>query len=287
MHYRIIKTRVRKRPTLEGAGVRLHRVFGFSQENTFDPFLLLDDFSSNRGEDLIKGFPWHPHRGIETITYMIRGKVEHQDSMGNKGIIQSGGVQWMTAGSGIIHQEMPVPTPGWVQGFQLWANLPKTHKMMDPRYREITSNQIPIVTLDDKVEIRILAGEINGIKGPVTDVITNPEYYDITFAAEAEWEFSTSDERTVLVYVIDGSIHFEPSGENPISTGELVSLVDGDAVFLKTTQSSGRVLLICGDPLHEPVAWRGPIVMNTEEELRVAFREYQEGTFIKAKDVSI
>lgn len=215
------------RPTLEGAGVHLKRAFGNNEAPLFDPFLMLDDFRSVNPEHFIKGFPWHPHRGIETITYVLSGNVEHGDSMGNQGTISSGDVQWMTAGSGIIHQEMPKGDAGGsMQGFQLWANLPASRKMMDPRYRDIKAEQIPVVELEGGAVVRVICGSAGNSEGPVRDIVTDPEYLDIT--------------------------------DEPV-----------------------RFLLLSGQPIGEPVAWYGPIVMNTQEELRVAFKEYDEGTFIK------
>jgi quercetin 2,3-dioxygenase len=290
---------LKSKPTIEGAGVHLKRAFGFSQVPIFDPFLLLDDFRSDNPEHYIKGFPWHPHRGIETITYVLRGDVEHGDSMGNKGIISSGDVQWMTAGSGIIHQEMPKGDPhGLMYGFQLWANLPKSHKMMDPRYREVKSDQIPEVSLDNDTKIRVICGNVGGMKGPVQDIVTDPEYLDITVPAESEFSHPTKRGHTVFVYVIEGKGYFckekEPfsydmEGVNYfdmkrdpfLENGDIVLFDDGDQVIVSTDRDYVRFLLISGKPIGEPIAWYGPIVMNTNDELRIAFEEYNNGTFIK------
>ncbi len=289
----------KSQPTLEGAGVHLRRAFGFGATQLFDPFLLLDDFRGEKPDDYIKGFPWHPHRGIETITYVTAGEVEHGDSMGNKGVIGPGDVQWMTAGSGIIHQEMPKASPdGRMYGFQLWANLPRTQKMMDPRYRDVKSSEIPLVTLENGVSIRVVSGRVNGVRGPVQDIVIEPEYLDITLPADTTYNHPTPPGHTVFAYIFEGSARFctdqdpfdyEAAGENYfdlernpyLGNHNLVVFGYGDEVQVTTAIEGARFLLISGKPLHEPVAWYGPIVMNTEEELRTAFREYQEGTFIK------
>jgi hypothetical protein len=292
---------IKSKPTMEGAGVHLRRAFGFGATEMFDPFLLMDDFRGDNPADYIKGFPWHPHRGIETITYMTAGEVEHADSMGNKGVIGPGDVQWMTAGSGIIHQEMPVAPPdGRMYGFQLWANLPRTQKMMDPRYREVKSSEIPLVKLENGAEIRLVSGTVNGVRGPVRDVVIEPEYLDVSLPANSSYTHPTQPGHTVFAYVFEGKARFcqeqdafdyDAEGENYfdlqrdpyLGNHSLVVFGDGDEVRVTTAAEGVRFLLISGKPLREPVAWYGPIVMNTEEELRVAFREYQDGTFIKKK----
>ena len=281
MSLRKVGVILRKRPTLEGAGVRLNRIFGFSHNNSFDPFLLLDDFSGDNPEDYLKGFPWHPHRVIETITYIISGNVEHQDSLGNKGNICDGEVQWMTAGNGILHQEMPLNT-GKMQGFQLWANLPKSHKMMDPRYRDVTTDQIPCEEIAKGVTVKVVAGKINGIEGPVRDVVIKPVYMDISMDANSNFEYTIPEENTAFVYLFDGKAHFGRDAKE-VETGHLIELIAGDTVKIATGESSARMLFISGKPIKEPVAWYGPIVMNTQEELENAFREYRNGTFIKKK----
>jgi len=282
---RKIKVSLKSRSTFEGAGVRLKRAFGYA-DPSLDPFLLLDDFHSEDPRDYIKGFPWHPHRGIETITYMLHGNVEHGDSLGNGGVIQAGEVQWMTAGSGIIHQEMPKKdkddTLLW--GFQLWANLPASHKMMDPRYRDLRKTDIPEISLNDnKVQIKIICGEINGIKGPVEDIITDPEYLDITIDPNSEFTHPIKDGYNVFAYTVEGNGYFDEEKEELIGKETLVIYREGDMIKISTIEDKVRFLLVSGKPLNEPVAWRGPIVMNTEEELSVAFNEYQNGTFIKHK----
>ena len=292
---------VKSKPTIEGAGVHLKRAFGFTQVPMLDPFLLLDDFHSNDPADYIKGFPWHPHRGIETITYVLHGKVEHADSMGNKGVISSGDIQWMTAGSGIIHQEMPKgQTDGLMWGFQLWANLPASHKMMDPRYRDVKSNQIPEVTLDKGIKAKIISGLVKGVKGPVQDVVIDPEYLDMSVPAESNFSHLVKRGHTVFAYVVEGQGYFdlerdsyayEVEGTNYfdfkreclLGAGHLIIFDDGDEVVITTSEKPVRFLLVSGKPIKEPVAWYGPIVMNTQEELRTAFEEYQNGTFIKHK----
>ena len=296
---------LKSKPTIEGAGVHLKRAFGFSQVPKFDPFLMLDDFRSDNPEHYLKGFPWHPHRGIETITYVLRGDVEHGDSMGNKGIISSGDIQWMTAGSGIIHQEMPKgDADGSMYGFQLWANLPKSHKMMNPRYRDVKSMQIPEIVLGNGTRIRIICGNIDGKQGPVRDIVIDPEYLDVTVPARSEFTQSTKRGHTVLAYVIDGKGYFckekkpfsyEMEGINyfdmkrdpSLVNGDLVLFDDGDQVMVSTEEEPVRFLLISGKPIGEPIAWYGPIVMNTNDELRIAFEEYNNGTFIKQQKVKI
>lgn len=280
---RKVKLTLKSRPTLEGAGVRLKRAFGYA-DPSLDPFLLLDDFHSGNPNDYIAGFPWHPHRGIETITYMLHGKIEHGDSLGNGGVIEAGDVQWMTAGSGIIHQEMPKRDMNntLLAGFQLWANLPASHKMMDPRYRDIKKEEIPEVLIDG-VKIKIICGEVNGIKGPVQDIITEPEYLDVTIKPNSKFRRHIKKGNNVFAYIIEGEAYFDQEKENLIGIENLVIYRDGDEVLISTKDKSVRFLLISGKPIKEPVAWRGPIVMNTDEELRIAFNEYDKGTFINHK----
>ncbi|HTX92936.1 MAG TPA: pirin family protein [Anaerolineales bacterium] len=298
---RTIQKVIRSKPVLEGAGVHLKRAFGFGEVHAFDPFLLLDDFRSTNPEHYLKGFPWHPHRGIETITYVLRGQVGHGDSLGNKGVIGPGDVQWMTAGSGIIHQEMPKgDEKGHMGGFQLWANLPAAHKMMEPRYRDVKSKQIPEVTTPDGVKIRVICGEVGGKRGPVQGILTDPEYLDVTVPAGTEYKHPTRAGHTVLAYVIDGQasfcgeenpFHYEVEGVNyfdlqrkaAIPNESLILFADGEQLTVSTDAEAVRFLLVSGRPLGEPVAWYGPIVMNTQEELQTAFEEFNNGTFIKHK----
>lgn len=296
---RKIRKVFKSKPTIEGAGVHLERVFGFSEVPMFDPFLLLDDFRSDEPEHFLKGFPWHPHRGIETITYVLKGDVEHGDSLGNRGTIGSGDVQWMTAGSGIIHQEMPKgDEKGSMYGFQLWANLPSADKMMDPRYRDIESGQIPAIKLPNGSRIKIIAGEVAGTRGPVMDIVIDPEYLDVTVPENSEFTHPTKPGHTVFAYVIDGQGYFckeknpftyEMEGKNYfdiqrtpfVSDRTIVLFGEGEEIAVSTEKQKVRFLLISGRPIGEPVAWYGPIVMNTQEELQAAFEEYRQGTFIK------
>jgi len=298
---RKIKKTLKAKPTVEGAGVHLKRVFGYHQVPLLDPFLLLDDFHSSVPDDYIRGFPWHPHRGIETITYMFRGEVEHGDSMGNKGVIYAGDVQWMTAGSGIIHQEMPKgQKDGLMWGFQLWANLSASSKMMNPRYRDVKSRDIPEITLDNGTKAKIICGDLNGVKGPVRDIVIDPEYLDVTVLPNTTFTHKVKADHTCFAYVVEGAGYFdqerdpyafevEGSGYFDfdrtclIGVESLTLYGDGDEVSIFAVDNPVRFLLISGKPIREPVAWYGPIVMNTQEELRVAFEEYQQGTFIKRK----
>lgn len=269
-------------PTLEGAGVHLRRAFGFGDTALFDPFLLFDDFRSDHPDQYLKGFPWHPHRGIETITYVLAGDVEHGDSLGNRGTISSGDVQWMTAGSGIIHQEMPKgDEKGRMHGFQLWCNLPAAEKMCTPRYRDVTAAMIPTVTTADGAVIRIICGKVGETAGPVEDITVAPQYLDIAVPAASEFSHPTRPGDTVVAYVIDGSASFAPDEKTESGNCSLLVFSDGDRIAVRTADQPVRFLLVSGRPLREPVAWRGPIVMNTEEELQTAFREYHEGTFLK------
>ncbi len=296
---RTIRRVIKSKPTLEGAGVHLRRAFGFGEVPTFDPFLLLDDFRSDDPREYLKGFPWHPHRGIETITYVLQGTVEHGDSLGHTGMIGSGDVQWMTAGSGIIHQEMPQgDAAGHMWGFQLWANLPAAQKMMDPRYRDVSSSQIPTITTGTGATIRIICGTVQGTRGPVQDIVTDPEYLDVTVPAHSDLAHPTKAGYTAFAYVIEGRASFchetdpfgyEVEGVNYFdlqpnrlaSNRDLVLFGEGDQVVVSTEEDPVRFLLLSGQPLREPVAWYGPIVMNTRDELRIAFEEYRRGTFIK------
>ena len=281
---RTIRKVWRARPTIEGAGVHLKRAFGNQEAPQLDPFLLLDDFRSDDPSKYLPGFPWHPHRGIETITYVIEGDVEHGDSLGNKGDIGPGDVQWMTAGSGIIHQEMPKgDAKGRMGGFQLWANLPASRKMMDPRYRDVKRSQIPEVTLEGGVKVKIISGRVNGVEGPVQDIVTDPEYIDVAVPRGAKYTHPVKRSHTVFAYVIEGSACFAPGRECCSGPETLVHYGEGDAVSITAEKEPVRFLLVSGKPIGEPVAWYGPIVMNTDEEIRVAFDEYRKGTFIKRR----
>jgi quercetin 2,3-dioxygenase len=279
---RTVRTVIQSRPTIEGAGVHLRRVFGNSEAPRFDPFLLLDDFRSGNPDHYRAGFPWHPHRGIETITYVLKGDVEHGDSMGNKGVISSGDTQWMTAGSGIIHQEMPQgDDQGAMEGFQLWANLPRSHKMMEPRYRDIKSVQVPEIALENGARIKVICGRVGENEGPVTGIIIDPEYLDVTVPVKAGFEHPTRRGYTVFAYVIEGQGYFDVTTNRPVGNGALCLFTDGDHIAVTAAEEPVRFLLISGKPIGEPIAWYGPIVMNSNEELQLAFDEYRNGTFIK------
>ncbi len=269
------------RPTIEGAGVHLRRAFGGAEVPRLDPFLLLDDFRSENPAEYIAGFPWHPHRGIETVTYMLDGRVEHEDSLGNKGIIGRGDVQWMTSGSGIIHQEMPKVDRHRMGGFQLWVNLPKANKMMDPRYQEVKAGQIPEVEPIRGVRMRVVAGEVAGVRGPVRDISVDPEYLDVRVDSHTDFMHRVTPGHTAFAYILEGHTSFDDEGTDVIDDGHLVVFRDGDTVRVRTRDVPARFLLVSGRPLHEPVAWWGPIVMNNRREIEEAVAEFQNGTFIK------
>jgi quercetin 2,3-dioxygenase len=300
MSIRPIKRISQSKPTIEGAGVKLRRAFGFGETAETDPFLLLDDFRNDRPEDYLAGFPWHPHRGIETITYVLSGTVEHGDSLGNRGVLGSGDVQWMTAGRGIMHQEMPQgDRQGRMHGFQLWANLPSSLKMTAPRYQDITSAEIPEVVDDDGTRVRVVCGEFWGKRGPVEGVAADPHYLDVFVPPGKRKTLKVETERHAFAYVFEGSGSFRAASQsqgvlterqvdgNDIVVRETVgdrSLVlfdSGDEVTVQAGDQGIRFLLVSGKPLEEPVAWYGPIVMNTQAELKQAVAELREGTFIK------
>jgi quercetin 2,3-dioxygenase len=288
------------RPTMEGAGVHLNRAFGNQHVPLLDPFLMLDDFHSHHRKDYIEGFPWHPHRGIETISYILQGDVEHGDSMGNKGVIRGGDVQWMTAGSGIVHQEMPHgDEEGTLWGFQLWSNLPASHKMMAPRYQEIIKSQIPEITVSSGTQVRVVCGEIEGMKGPVTEIVTDPCFLDVTMPPQVHFTHKVKEGHTVFAYVLagkgffddqrepysyemEGSCHCDNEWNCQCGPGNLVLYErEGSELHIISQDEGVRFLLLCGKPIGEPVAWYGPIVMNTQAELQTAFDEYRKGTFLK------
>jgi len=265
-------------PTIEGAGVKLFRIFSQPDVKEVDPFLLLDFFDSDNPEDFRKGFPWHPHRGIETITYLLKGEIEHQDSLGNRGVIKPGGCQWMTAGRSIIHQEMPAEK-NRILGTQLWLNLPREHKMTEPAYRDITAEDVEVLEKDDYTA-RIIAGTFEGITGPVKGTYVSPYYFDISIHPGGQFSAYIPAEETVFLFLLEGGLEI-PGGKSarvPEDRGLLLSYAD-DLVI--QSESGTRILLIAGKPLREPVAWGGPIVMNTQDELRTAFRQIREGTFIE------
>ena len=299
MAIRKVKRLSKSKPTLEGAGVHLRRAFGFGKTSDFDPFLLLDDFRNDIPDDYLAGFPWHPHRGIETITYVLAGSVEHGDSMGNSGSIGAGDVQWMTAGSGIIHQEMPKGNQaGQMHGFQLWANLPAALKMTKPRYQEVKAIDIPIVTDEDGTQARIICGSFWGRNGPVEEVAADPIYLDISVPPGKRRTLPVETNRHAFAYVFAGAGKFcnasaplavptegiqwlETAPPTEADNRSLVLFDSGDEVVVQAGDDGVRFLLVSGQPLEEPVAWYGPIVMNTQEQLQQAFTELQEGTFLK------
>ena len=300
MSIRAVKTISQATPTLEGAGVHLHRGFGFGKTSEFDPFLLFDDFRNERPADYLAGFPWHPHRGIETITYVLAGTVEHGDSLGNTGAMTAGDVQWMTAGSGIVHQEMPKgDAAGRMHGFQLWANLPRSLKMTAPRYQDVKSKDIAEIVDDDGTRVRVVCGEFWGKRGPVDGIAADPTYLDISVPPGKRKVLPVAIDRHAFAYVFAGSGSFRdasaPMGVLTDMTGELdetpiltttgnrsLILFDrGDEVVVQAGDDGIRFLLVSGKPIEEPVAWYGPIVMNTQAELQVAMHELQQGTFIK------
>ena len=279
---RKIAHRIQGRMTSDGAGVRIRRIFGSDVDGMFDPFLLLDHFGSDNPHDYIAGFPWHAHRGMETVTYILDGKVEHGDSLGNKGIIGKGDIQWMTAGSGIIHQEMPKPEDSArMYGFQLWINLPASKKMMNPRYQDIKSSDIPEIQLKSGVSIKVIAGSYESVKGPVSDIIADPTYFDLALPSNTSFSLPLQPDYSAFVYVFEGEGFFDETESNPIKSGELALLKDGSEMKVITHSSHVRFLLVSGKPIAEPIAWGGPIVMNTQEELKLAFKELDEGNFIK------
>jgi len=299
MSIRAVKRIQQSQPTLEGAGVHLRRAFGFGDTAETDPFLLFDDFRNERPADYIKGFPWHPHRGIETITYVLTGSVMHGDSLGNAGTLGAGDIQWMTAGRGILHQEMPQGDPaGRMHGFQLWANLPSSLKMTTPRYQDIAAPDVPEVTDDDGTRVRVVCGSFWGRRGPVEGVAADPSYVDISVPPGKRRRFEVDTRRNAFAYVFEGSGTFrdasEPRGvltdtpgpvenivRDPAGDRSLVLFDSGDEIVVQAGEHGIRFLLVSGKPIQEPVAWYGPIVMNTRDELRQAVEDLERGTFIR------
>jgi redox-sensitive bicupin YhaK (pirin superfamily) len=295
MSVRPVKQLTHTTPTLEGAGVRLQRAFGFGNTKELDPFLLFDDFRNDNPADYMAGFPWHPHRGIETITYVLAGSVAHGDSLGNRGSLAAGDVQWMTAGSGILHQEMPKGDgQGRMHGFQLWANLPSSLKMTKPRYQDVAARDIPEVVDDDGTRVRVICGEFWGKKGPVIGVAADPRYLDVSVSPGGVKRLAVDRSNHAFAYVFAGSGTFRDASEpqavkNELATNardragnrSLVLFDRGDEVVVHAGDEGIRFLLVSGRPIEEPVAWYGPIVMNTQEELRQAYAELRNGTFIK------
>ena len=301
MAIRPVQRLVKSKPTLEGAGVHLRRAFGFGDTSATDPFLLLDDFRNDKPEDYLPGFPWHPHRGMETVTYVLAGSVEHGDSLGNRGVIGPGDVQWMTAGSGIIHQEMPRgDATGRMQGFQLWANLPARLKLTPPRYQEVKAREIPEVAEDDGTRVKVICGLYHDTKGPVEGVAAEPTYLDVSIPAGKRKTLAVASGRHAFAYVIAGAGKFcdaagplsvptesagwaDASPPREVENRALVLFCDGDEISVQADDEGVRFLLVSGKPLREPVAWYGPIVMNTQAELRQAFEELDRGTFLRNK----
>ena len=301
MTFRPVTSTHLAQPTMEGAGVHLHRVFGFGDPSASDPFLLLDDFRNDDPKHFEKGFPWHPHRGIETITYVLDGEVEHSDSLGNRGLLGAGSVQWMTAGSGILHQEMPRGNArGQMHGFQLWANLPSSLKMTDPRYQDITGAEIPVITDDDGTSVRIITGAFWGKAGPVDGVAADPLFLDISVPPNTRKTLPVDTYANTFAYIFAGQASFRDASQ-PIGVrvekevnGEELNIRDmsgnrtlvrfgtGDEITVTSGPDGVRFLLVSGQPIQEPVAWHGPIVMNTREELMQAMQDLNNGTFIKA-----
>ncbi|MFI5250872.1 MAG: pirin family protein [Bacteroidota bacterium] len=302
MSLRPIKRIIQAKPTIEGAGVHLRRAFGFGNTSDFDPFLLLDDFRNDIPQDYLAGFPWHPHRGIETITYVLAGTVEHGDSIGNRGAISAGDVQWMTAGSGIIHQEMPKgDTKGRMHGFQLWANLPSSLKMTPPRYQEIKAKDMPAITEDDGTKVYIISGNFWGTSGPVDNIAANPTYLDVFVPPGKKKTVPVAMMNQAFAYVFEGGGKFcnasAPLAVPTESVGwldtsppvearnrSLILFDNGEEVTVQAGENGIRFLLISGKPLQEPVAWYGPIVMNTQDQLRKAFEDLENGTFLQPED---
>ena len=301
MSIRPVRALSESQPAIEGAGVHLRRAFGFGNTTEFDPFLLFDDFRNDRPEQFQAGFPWHPHRGIETITYVLAGTVDHGDSLGNHGTLGAGDVQWMTAGSGIIHQEMPQGDPsGRMHGFQLWANLPRALKMTSPRYQDVKGSDIPTITDDDGTQVRVICGSFWGQRGPVDGIATDPRYLDISVPPGQRRRIEVPLTANAFAYVFAGSGTFRDASDPRLVATELVGQGDtpvftdvgnrslvvfdrGDEITVQAGDEGIRFLLVSGRPIEEPVAWYGPVVMNTEAELRQAFAEIRQGTFIKPR----
>jgi hypothetical protein len=301
MSIRPVKRVVQSKPTMEGAGVQLRRAFGFGNTSDFDPFLLLDDFRNDNPDAYLAGFPWHPHRGIETITYVLAGSVDHGDSLGNRGTLGAGDVQWMTAGSGILHQEMPKGDPkGRMHGFQLWANLPSSLKMTAPRYQDVAAGDIPDVTDDDGTSVRVICGSFRGKSGPVDGVAADPRYLDVFVPPRLRKRLKVETSRNAFAYVFGGSGSFRDASEpRPVKTDRvsaagasatvddevqnrsLVLFESGDEITVQAGDEGIRFLLVSGQPIEEPVAWYGPIVMNTQQQLQQAYDELRQGTFIR------
>lgn len=269
-------------PVSDGAGVKLNRLIATPKLDYLDPFLLLDHFGSDKKDDYMAGFPEHPHRGIETVTYMLKGEVRHKDTMGNEGTIGAGDIQWMTAGGGLMHEEMPIASDEGLSGFQLWVNLPKTLKMSKPRYQEIKADKIPVYEKDG-ARVKVIAGKVGDVEGAVTEIYAEPNYLDVTLDANAEFEHAVEPGQNAFAYIFEGSADFDESGIF-VETNKLVVLTDGDFVRIKSGDKGARFLLVSGRPLNEPVARYGPFVMNTQDELYEAVRDLQSGHFVWTED---
>lgn len=276
---RNIKKVIRGKHAVDGAGVHLVRLFGRDETRDFDPFLLMDAFDSTNPEDYLRGFPWHPHRGIETITYLIHGNLEHGDSLGNRGSILDGDCQWMTAGSGIIHQEMPQASDRLL-GCQIWLNLPAKDKMADPAYNDILDADVPVID-EEQARVHLIAGTYRGHQGAFDGKYVSPLYIDIEAKPGAEWALNTDPANTLFVYILAGGASFDPQTGQVIPEKSVVLFNEGDQFWMRAGESGVRLLLLSGPPLHEPIAWGGPIVMNTREELNKAFQDLRDGTFIQ------
>ncbi len=277
--YRKVKKYFEGRETQDGAGVKLRRCFGYQQIPDFDPFLMMDFFDSTNPEDYRRGFPWHPHRGIETVTYLIKGEIDHGDSIGNQGVIEDGQCQWMTAGSGILHQELPQPSPEML-GVQVWLNLAADNKMTEPQYGDITADMIPVYEDQDK-KVHIIAGEYAGLSGEIQRIDTKPIFFDVELDSESEFIFELPSEFNAYAFLIRGQANFDPEDEEFKNYPQGVLYKKGKKIKVNTDKRSARFLFLAGKKLEEPVAWGGPIVMNTEEELETASRELNNGTFVK------
>jgi redox-sensitive bicupin YhaK (pirin superfamily) len=275
-----VQRTIRGMATSDGAGVRLTRVIGGPSLPDLDPFLLLDEFGTDRAEDYIAGFPSHPHRGFETVTYMLDGRMRHKDNHGNEGLLTPGSVQWMTAGRGLVHSEMPEQESGQMRGFQLWVNLPARDKMTDPKYQEFAPDRIPVTAPGDGVQVKVIAGQVGEVSGPIVQPATDPVYLDITLAANARWEYTLPEGHNAFAYVFEGGLTVgQGEDARPVARQELAVLGGGELLQLQAGAEGARLILVAGRPLREPVMRHGPFVMNTRQELMQAFVDFQEGRF--------
>lgn len=279
--FRKVKKVISSKKVTDGAGVKINRVFGYYEIPLFDPFLLLDHFKSEDPKDYMSGFPWHPHRGIETVTYMLQGDMEHSDSLGNKGVIGFGDVQWMTAGSGIVHQEMPKSDVFGIEGFQLWVNLKAVDKMCKPVYQDVPREKIPEIITDNKIKIKLICGEFNGKKGPVEKIHSDPTFFDVVIPKNTTFEYATKKEDNVFMYIYKGSAFFDENVK--VDAFNVILFEEGNIIKITSGKEGTGILLFAGKPIKEPIAWNGPIVMNTDEELKIAHAEYENNNFIREK----